>query len=846
MLSNNNLQICFCLVFQDLRFHKLKNFLLLLAVTLITALYVFVFLLGSSVKGSILLTHQYTYGSTNHILYTGLTDSQADAIAQHPDIKSTVRLNTVGQLSSEAIGNRTVKLSVTEQDYAKSVLSIPTTGDFPESGGEIALDVFTMDSLGIAHELNQKIMLSWIDFNGFEQTSEFILCGWWESPTNFTEACAWITNGYAEYLSSGYNNDSTHNVTLGVMLHQPANLEIQSRLIVEDLGISVEGFTTNFAYNDVRKENANNEAVTYYIISLLVVICGFLMIYSILHVAIEQNTHYFTKLKTLGMSPRQILWMQLEHGTLLCLIGLLPGWLTGFCLHYIVTPLIISDTIQNPAVNFLSMWPFWLSALLTWGTTLLAFFVPIFKISNMTPAETLHTMQSKMSSGKPDVKARHNTIFRLALDTLRRNMKSTLLSLFSLYLAILLLCVSWISFISYDENIYMKAASPWDYSIADGSACFNLQRYNQNNICITEETIKDLQTRPEVTSVSAIKTHELKLKASTELIAAASDFYNTKEDNKITRGESMSGNPDWCAGLERLKTNGDYIGIIIGIEGIYLDYILNMYPLIDGSFDSALFDSGSYVLMAEASSQEMSTLPADSEITLGSRTFQVMASIHDGSSFINGSNSPEAEFSYRYYIPIHTFNEMFPDQKGIRQLAVNIDHTMQAEFEEYLRAYEQSLNHGLSVTMRSQHQKNFQAARITAQLTNMIIGIVLLIIGLLNFMNMLVTKTVVRKKEFAIYESLGMTVSQLKQLLLLEGLLHAALLTFILIPATFLVTWLGMPVIQFTMNTWCFTYRYCLAPLWFSIPLIVLSAVAVQLCCLRLVIRGSITERLLS
>ena len=65
MLANNNLKVCWTLVKRDFRFHRAKNLILALAAMLVTALYTFVFLMGSSVQDAFLLNYQYTYGSTS-------------------------------------------------------------------------------------------------------------------------------------------------------------------------------------------------------------------------------------------------------------------------------------------------------------------------------------------------------------------------------------------------------------------------------------------------------------------------------------------------------------------------------------------------------------------------------------------------------------------------------------------------------------------------------------------------------------------------------------------------------------------------------------------------------------
>lgn len=303
MLANNNLKVCRTLVMRDFKFHPVKNTILILAAMLVTALYTFVFLLGSSVEEGFLLNYQYTYGSTSHILYTGLTDRQADTIAGNANVKSTVRLSTVGQVTDPMIGQRVVKLAVTDRDYAESVLSVPTTGQLPTQPGEIALDEFTMDSLGVLREIGAPVTIQWTDPDGDTHTSQFSLCGWWLSSTNFTEACAWITEETAQTLFPGYDDDAAANVTLGVNLHQPKELDVQAEEILAEQGVAGVNFTTNLAYNDAKREQASGQAQPFYQPALLVLLCGYLMVYSIIHVAARRDLMYYAGLKSLGLTP---------------------------------------------------------------------------------------------------------------------------------------------------------------------------------------------------------------------------------------------------------------------------------------------------------------------------------------------------------------------------------------------------------------------------------------------------------------------------------------------------------------------------------------------------------------
>ena len=841
MLVNNNLNICHTLARRDFKFHKTKNLLLAFAVALITGLYSFAFLLGSSVENAYLLNYEYRYGSTSHILYQGLTLHQAEKLAQHPNVKSTVRISALGQLSDEMMGVRSVKLAVTDRDYARSVLSVPTTGRLPEKAGEIALDEFTMDSLGVLHELGAPVSVQWTDSKGGQHSTDFTLCGWWASPTNFTEACAWVTAECAAGLLPGYPD--TASVTMGVDLWQPKELEQQAQQIMADQGVNQVAYTTNLAYNEARMEMAGKQATPFYIPALVVLLCGFLMIYSIIHVAMDQDTRFFAGLKTLGMTPRQIRWVLLEKAALLSLFGLLPGWLTGFGIHYLVTPRIVTGMEQNPAIYFLSWESFALAALSAFGTVLLAYFLPAARTGGMMPTRMLRNLDERAPKGRGRSSTGKVSILRLALGSLWRNKGRTLLSLLSLLLSLLLLCSTWIRYTSYDEGLYLNGMSPWDYTIEDGSAASTVQRYNPNNRAITEQIVGDLGGRSEVLEVSVLKSKEVELRASDGLRQRIVDFYNEPYDETMTRRESQAAYPDWCAGLDCLEQTGSYYGIVIALEDAYLRYVLDNCPVTSGDFDAEQFADRRYIVAAGAYVEGVSSPAAGETVELGGEQLSVLASVMGDTSFLSGSNSLESSFHLTYFVPLSLFDRLFPDE-GIRQLAVNIDHDGQEEFEHYLSSYKQSLNRGISVWMRSDYQEVFQNARLNECLPKLIVGIVLMAIGLLNFANMLVTKTMVRRKEFAVYQSLGMTSGQLRWLLLTEGLLHGALLTVILLPVTFSVTWFGMPAVFSRLNTWCMTYHYTLAPLWAALPLMLFLAAAVPLMCCRFIEKGSITERL--
>lgn len=435
------------------------------------------------------------------------------------------------------------------------------------------------------------------------------------------------------------------------------------------------------------------------------------------------------------------------------------------------------------------------------------------------------------------------TLFKLALRFLKKDWRHMVFVAAPLFPALLILCTAWVQYISYDENIYLSAYSPWDYILFDGSAQISVQRYNEKNQNLTERTVEKIKEQAEVTDISVMKTHETELTASPELREYLVEFYNKKTEEGISRKEMMANQKGWINGLERLEKTGKYTAIIVGTEGAFLDYILHDQPIVQGEFDQEKFLSGDYALTAGAVDTELASLPAGAQVEIAGKNLEIMTVAQVASNFFCGANSPDAEFNLIYCVPLETFDQMFPGQ-AYRQAAVNIKEGKEKSFEAFLSQYQESVNTGIGFRSKGEYRENFYTARLNEVLAFFIIGTVILAAGLINYGNILLTKIIIEKREFAVYESLGMTVGQLKKLLITEGLLQGGVLLLILIPSVFLITWPGLPVWFSQMGSWCMVYRYSLLPLWIAAMILVLMSVLIPLLGLAAVRKGTIHDRM--
>lgn len=813
---------------------------------MVSMLCTFSFSLGFVIRDGLMYGHRIQYGSLSHILYYGLNDSQASALARHGDVKNMVSLRAVGVLSDDVMEYRSVKLAAVSPDWAEATEAVPVHGRMPQADDEIALDELTMQSLAIPPKEGEEVVLRWTPVDGgAERTDTFRLCGWWDSGMGATETCAWITQATARRLCP----DAPDSVTLGVTLYRPGDLEAQAKELLYSLGIDGVTYTTNLAYNNARLRRIGTQSMPYYMINIVVAVCGILMVYSIVRISAGRNVRFYGRIKSLGMSPRQIARFVSQQAAYLCLPAVPVGWLLGFGLCIWVSPhVLLGMERHNPALLYFSPLPFVFSGLLTWLVTWAACVMSVRPVSELCPAEAMRfgndsRMRCKNRQAGRRGRRRRTEISLMALSGFRREKGRTVLSACSLLLALVLLCILWTQYVSADEEKYVKAFSYSDYLIADASTATGLQRYNPWSCSITPEFMEALRRREEVTDVGTIRTMEVPMSADEEERAQVVAFYEGREQDGTVRKETMSGLPDWGTGYEKFRETGEYIGIAVGVDGLALSKALEDSGYAGGAFDAERFDTGKYVVAAGASSTSgISTLPVGSRVEIGGRSFEIMASVSHQSRLVTGLDSREAEFSLSYYMPAWVYEQLFPDS-GIRNVTVNIDHDSQKEFEEFL--CELTRDSGIQVTMRSDFQKNFRNALLHNYMIPLFVGGVLLLIGMLNYGNALVSSMLVRGKELAVYESLGMTRSQIRRMLVWEGILYGGVQIFIIVPVTSGLTWLwGRWWIAHSASAWCATWRYSLLPMWVALPVLAAAAYVIPQCCFRILMKESVMERL--
>ena len=229
-------------------------------------------------------------------------------------------------------------------------------------------------------------------------------------------------------------------------------------------------------------------------------------------------------------------------------------------------------------------------------------------------------------------------------------------------------------------------------------------------------------------------------------------------------------------------------------------------------------------------------------IIIEGKDYTVMGIVYPLNSVDSGAmeNGGGSGFSLSFILPSETFCSQWPDNT-LRKLFFNIDDPHLNDAQKMLDEYTQNIDSSLPVTSRQTMIEQYQAETRASAVMGNAISLVIALVGILNFINSMVTAIVSRKKEFAMIQSVGMTKRQLCRMLIYEGLYYAV----ITLGVSFLISSAAVGIgVRAMIEGGYSTFHFTLLPLGICSPVLLLFAVLVPLLCFKNLEKQSIVERL--
>ncbi|POP34183.1 ABC transporter permease [Lactonifactor longoviformis] len=835
---------------RSFRANRARNIVAVIAVALTTLMFTTLFVLAQSMqKNMIEMTFRQT-GYDAQASFKNITEEQAERIAAHPDVEELGQSIVLGLAENKSLAGKQVEIRWGNDSYASHSFALPTTGSMPQTADEIALDTLTLDRLGIPHEIGADVTLEWRkDLSQEEKTNgSFTLCGYWEGNESSYASMAWVSRSFADEMTAGQTPSEDQILGLHmaqVSLPSDSNIEASMDKILADTQLSQLEYGVNLAYSPEMNATAVQESIPMYLGMILVFVAGYLIIYNIFQISVAADIQFYGKLKTLGTTTKQIRRILYGQANRLCLIGIPAGLVFGFLLGMVLVP-VLMGTFGGSAVTSAHPAIFLGSALFAWATVLISCLRPARLAGKVSPMEALRYNDSDSKSKKKTKKGRKGaSLTGMAWANLGRNKKRTVTVICSLTLGLVLLSCFYAKNASFDMEKYLSGQTIADFELADISHEDAVNGYNPQGNTLNNELTADVEALEGLEALGHMYSHQLSWEMDAQTIENLNAFYT-----QDMLDDWSTYDPTGPKALKAAIADKRADTVIYGLDGIPLDTITQSQYLYSGTYDAETFATGNYVLaigpaIDESEKEKYKVYPTPSvgdSIIIEEKNYTVMGIVYPLNSVDSGAmeNGGGSGFSLSFILHSDAFCRQWPDNT-LRKLFFNIEDSHLNDARKVLNEYTKNMDASLPVTSRQTMIEQYQAETRASAVMGNAISLVIALVGILNFINSMVTAIVSRKKEFAMIQSVGMTKRQLCRMLIYEGLYYAV----ITIGVSFLVSAFAVGIgVRAMVEGGYSTFRFTLLPLGICIPVLLGFAVLVPLLCFRNLEKQSIVERL--
>ena len=827
--------------------NRTRNIFAIVAVALTTFMITTVFSLGINYKENMELTSVRTSGTNANVSLAMPTKSQEKEIRDLDYVKTVGTQYMIGSVAGKNEADRDLAIAMQyydntewEKHYKEAISNI--NGSYPKKENEIMLSEDALSQLGIEKpKLDMEIPLSYVSKDG-EQKDTFTLSGWFRSYTG--TGMAFLSESYCQ--EHGYTLQNSG--VLSISLDNPKDnfYDIQDDITLNE----------NQTFQGSVSTSSSNGSVYAMIILLVFFIIGsgYLLIYNVLYISISRDTRFYGLIKTLGTTEKQIKTLVKRQAVTFACIGIPIGVILAGALSFGIVPIILENAFDSgksiiDAEMFFHPSIFILSIIFSALTVWISCNAPAKAASKISPIEALRyqnfastktKIRSSTNGGKLHVMAYHNVF---------RDKKRAFLVFMSLFMGItMILGVNGIIGSMKVENFIDKYMD-YNFEYTD----IQFEQPEQPN---KEVSQFDEQFVEQIKQIDGVKKVDIQ-----KTVWAGIDFDEVAlegfmkiryEDSRYkTEGQSYQ---EMVADLKEYANAGDYGCYITTLDDKALEEYNAKHP--NTSIDIEAFNRGETAIAGmdtEYNAPNTALVGKTLCLTADSSDDKATDFLIDGSFYFEDYENNLSEGIGRRK-DIHIVPEIiYVSEAGMERLtktpiisAIGVDIKDMNQVEQ-IDSELQALNGTLTKQEWSYKSpigmmEEYNQVTYSMNLMGNGAAVLLIVIGLINFINVMLTGVVARKNEFAVMESIGTSKKQIQKILTLEGGIYALVTTVLIMTLGNAFLLLVADAVQHMADYAKFEYPFALVIcLIFAIFIICLSVPAIVY---RAVSKETVIERL--
>lgn len=819
--ANNNRAIINKITKRSLKANKLRNIFAIIAIALTTILFTSLFTIGMGMKETMEQQSMRQAGGYAHGSFKDLTKEELDNIKDHPLIKKLGYSIMLSMGENKEFLKHHTEIRYATDTQAEMWYSYPSKGKMPEKENELATDTTVLDLLGVPHKIGEKVTIEY-SIGEEKFSEEFVLSGFWDGDEVFPASMVFVTREYIDKklanIDAGMTKERGMDAGLiyaDVMFRNSLNIEENMGKVLKDNGYSMDqsspnhiktGVNWGYMSSSFKLDPSTVAAVLAGI--LLIILTGYLIIYNIFQISVIRDIRFYGLLKTIGTTPRQIKEIIRRQALLLSVIGIPIGLIIGYTIGNILLPVIMLTS--NLRASYISFNPviFIGATFFSLVTVYISCRKPGRIASKVSPVEATRFVDAT-AKGKGQKKSLNGgKVYRMAFSNILRNKPKTVVVIISISLSLILLNSVFTFTNGFDMDKFLKKFVITDFTAANANYFNVLKNFNSEDDVISEQMIESISRIEGVENGGRI-------------------YYNLKHSSTKADGQ---------------ETNIQLYGLD--------DFPLSQLNIFEGKLDLEKLKTGNYIIEGVGSDDYGNIEYETSKFNIGDRitvtfennvekVYEVMAKAvveHNMSVRYSfwGSNCtlylPAKEFASKIKNPL-TMSYVF----NVRDEYIN-------QAESFMEDYTNKIEFQMDYESKQKFVDQFKGLQKMFLLVGGALSFIIGIIGLLNFINSMLTSIISRRREFAMLQSIGMTNKQLNRMLVLEGVFYALAA---IVNSVIFGSLLSLIIVRpLGSNLWFFNYKFVMMPIFILSPILILVSVIVPFVSFISVNKQTIVERL--
>lgn len=720
---------------------KMQSFCIIVAVVLTTILFTTTFSTLFYFNHSIRKAELENIGWTAHGAIAEVTEEQYHAMKQSKVISEISYYMQLGFLEERG-QDEVIEMQYCEDDMGSWMYYSLSQGHMPNQENEIAVSSQFLANKGIAFEKGKQIMLQY-SVNGELRSKEFVLSGVYEKKATSAEV-AFISEIFFEKEFAQTIDEEKKDSVLGtrvveVMLQNTTHMERDMKKLLEESNAEQNSWMLNEVYLTGTQLNMR---VIFAVVCVLVLImlCGYFIIYNIYYISVMQDTRFYGSLSTLGFRADEICQLVKHKTNILCIISIPLGLVLGFVFSMSFLPNVLEQYGNETLQTFPNPLLFVCAAVFSYITVCISSKKPADIAAKMSPIEAKKYVSVKVTGKKNSRNGYRMSV--MACKNIVRERKRSILICCSLSVCIILTSLFYTISRGLNLELFLKDVISCDFIV--GSETYF------SKVGGSYEVLDDYLVQ-----------NFAQWEGINESGGAHVTLMDVPLDNKAYAKYLE------IVGEQDTNQNGMMYTGVYGLD----EYVFRKMTALQGELDWNKFKTGDYVIancfVESGGTQSCYEIGDKVKLLLADGVEKEYTVLAIGDIPYDMSLRERYACSVELFLPAQEWSTRMQSNEYF-VYAYDIEDTFEALWEKELSDLKKGdidFSYESKMTFRNQFEGFVNGILMLGTCISVILGT----IGLLNFVNVIYSSIHNRKRELAIMQSIGMSRKQIYSMLITEG-----------------------------------------------------------------------------